>query len=353
MEDYVDNCGSEVGVLRRKLQSKAEALLILTQELEQCRTERDQLKLIADQSQNRPVIKKTSDDQVLRAGAAEGSRSASVKEVVPSHNREELVEQLEGMSSRVCQLEADLRGVLDEKQELVTERESYLCKLARLNHQLNVLLKSDTSRLIDIDAIVMDNKYLQEQIQQLQAEKELSHQALLKYKSMLDKKRNKGVVKLGSQSSTMVVTHKQVQELLERGTSAQLPNTEATLADLKSLCLALLEALQDKTLALAHQKKANKILASRISDLEQRFSSNAPIQLLQQSLASTDVMSLPLRLTDGLLEEMETLKPSPSCNPEPPCNGCDTDIHDSLPQDIQDLVTKALQEIQEENSKTN
>ncbi|KAG8318736.1 hypothetical protein J6590_106895 [Homalodisca vitripennis] len=92
------------------------------------------------------------------------------------------VEQLEGMSSRVCQLEADLRGVLDEKQELVTERESYLCKLARLNHQLNVLLKSDTSRLIDIDAIVMDNKYLQEQIQQLQAEKELSHQALLKYK---------------------------------------------------------------------------------------------------------------------------------------------------------------------------
>ncbi|KAG8270681.1 hypothetical protein J6590_079486 [Homalodisca vitripennis] len=94
------------------------------------------------------------------------------------------VEQLEGMSSRVCQLEADLRGVLDEKQELVTERESYLCKLARLNHQLNVLLKSDTSRLIDIDAIVMDNKYLQEQIQQLQAEKELSHQALLKYKSI-------------------------------------------------------------------------------------------------------------------------------------------------------------------------
>uniref|UniRef100_A0A1B6GJD2 Coiled-coil domain-containing protein 149 n=1 Tax=Cuerna arida TaxID=1464854 RepID=A0A1B6GJD2_9HEMI len=401
MEDYVDNCGSEVGVLRRKLQSKAEALLILTQELEQCRNERDQLKLIADQAQNRPVIKKTSDDQlsrgrltvysdiptngsnydhylevreqnkalryeiqdlkqklreaygdikVLRAGAAEGSRSASVKEVVPSHNREELVEQLEGMSSRVCQLEADLRGVLDEKQELITERESYLCKLARLNHQLNVLLKSDTSRLIDIDAIVMDNKYLQEQIQQLQAEKELAHQALLKYKSMLDKKRNKGVVKLGSQTSTMVVTHKQVQELLERGTSAQLPNTEATLADLKSLCLALLEALQDKTLALAHQKKANKILASRISELEQRFSSNAPIQLLQQSLASTDV---PLRLTDGLLEKIETPKPSSSCNPEPPCNGCDTDINDSLPQDIQDLVTKALQEIQEENSKTN
>ncbi|KAG8270680.1 hypothetical protein J6590_079485 [Homalodisca vitripennis] len=136
---------------------------------------------------------------------------------------------------------------------------------------------------------------------------------------MLDKKRNKGVVKLGSQSSTMVVTHKQVQELLERGTSAQLPNTEATLADLKSLCLALLEALQDKTLALAHQKKANKILASRISDLEQRFSSNAPIQLLQQSLASTDVMSLPLRLTDRMITDQ---------------NSNDSELRDSFSTDV-------------------
>lgn len=52
-----------MGVLRRKLQSKAEALLILTQELDQCRSERDQLKLIADQAQNRSFLKKTKDEQ--------------------------------------------------------------------------------------------------------------------------------------------------------------------------------------------------------------------------------------------------------------------------------------------------
>jgi hypothetical protein len=49
-----------------------------------------------------------------------------------------------------------------------------------------------------------------------------------------------------------------VQQLLEQGTSVQLPNTAATLSDMKSLCLALLEALSDKVLALAHQKKANR-----------------------------------------------------------------------------------------------
>jgi hypothetical protein len=68
------------------------------------------------------------------------------------------VEQLEKMSGRVSQLEADLRGVLDEKEELVTERESYRAKVARLNHQINTLLRGDTARLVDIDAILMDNK---------------------------------------------------------------------------------------------------------------------------------------------------------------------------------------------------
>lgn len=51
--------------LHRKLQSKAEALLILSKELDQCRTERDQFKLMAEQLQDRySVLKKKSHDMV-------------------------------------------------------------------------------------------------------------------------------------------------------------------------------------------------------------------------------------------------------------------------------------------------
>lgn len=53
--------------------------------------------------------------------------------------------------------------------------------------------------------------------------------------------------------------------------SDQLPNNPATIADLKSLSIALLESLNDKTLALSHQKRANRILAARICELEQRL----------------------------------------------------------------------------------
>lgn len=35
-------------------------------------------------------------------------------------------------------------------------------------------------------------------------------------------------------------------------------NKEATLSDLRGLCMALVDSLQDKSLCLMHQKKANK-----------------------------------------------------------------------------------------------
>ena len=40
-------------VLRKKLQLKSEALMVLTQELDQCRAQRDQFKLMAEQIQER------------------------------------------------------------------------------------------------------------------------------------------------------------------------------------------------------------------------------------------------------------------------------------------------------------
>lgn len=44
--------------------------------------------------------------------------------------------------------------------------------------------------------------------------------------------------------------------ILENG--ADLPTKTETIADLKSLCLALLDNLNDKNVALSHQKRTNK-----------------------------------------------------------------------------------------------
>ena len=61
-------------------------------------------------------------------------------------------------SSKVCQLERDLQQCLDEKEDLVTERDVHKTKYERLNKELNLMMKGDENRLIDIDALNMENK---------------------------------------------------------------------------------------------------------------------------------------------------------------------------------------------------
>lgn len=55
-------------MLRKKLQLKSEALILLSQELDQCRTERDQFKLMAEQIQERfwNFKKQTNDSKDIR-----------------------------------------------------------------------------------------------------------------------------------------------------------------------------------------------------------------------------------------------------------------------------------------------
>ena len=57
------------------------------------------------------------------------------------------------------QLERDLQQVLDEKEDLETERDAYKNKYDRLNQELNFILKGDERRVVDIDALIMENKY--------------------------------------------------------------------------------------------------------------------------------------------------------------------------------------------------
>lgn len=101
---------------------------------------------------------------------------------------------------------------------------------------------------------------------------------------MLDSKRTKGAIKLGVNSAAgTVMTHKQgnthikyinkylisrkkclslvlVEQFLQESSYIPPQKSAVAVTDLRCLCTALLEALNDKALALAHQKKANKYI---------------------------------------------------------------------------------------------
>mgnify|MGYP002715730946 CR=1 FL=1 len=69
--------------------------------------------------------------------------------------------------------------------------------------------------------------------------------------------------------------------MFETNSTEQIPNSvAATISDLKFMCLALLEYSNDKILALSHQKRANRILAAQICELEHRVENLQGSQLV-------------------------------------------------------------------------
>ncbi|XP_045190805.2 GRIP and coiled-coil domain-containing protein 2-like [Mercenaria mercenaria] len=427
LENKLEALKNEFAACRRKLDSKCEALLILSQELDQCRSERDQFKLMAEQLRERCQTLKRStsgkpkqstsdtglyknytdaqsqnlarllyeskecskslqfevDDLKQKLQDAQGdikllreqiarSRVGTTDEGMstrhfPAHEREELVQKLESSNEQYLQLERDLQTVLDEKEELVTERDVYKTKYERLNQELNYILKGDENRVVDIDALVMENKYLQDRLKQMEEEKSMAMAAVSKYKSLLEKKKSKSSMKFGqTRGGGMIITQKQVQQVLESKQSV-LPSPQA-MSDLQALAGALLDSVNDKNLALSHQRKTNKILGNRVAELEKKIKTlecaglwNIPanvsssLEKLKQDCDDmkmliprkhSDTDSERLSPSEGDREsELETVTPldstdnSPMTSPQhivrqpaghPELNGLDTDL-DLLP----------------------
>ncbi|GAB5570908.1 coiled-coil domain-containing protein 149 isoform X4 [Prionailurus iriomotensis] len=289
---------SEYLVCKRKLESKKEALLILSKELDTCQQERDQYKLMANQLRERhqslkkkyrelidgdpslpPEKRKQAnlaqllrdsqdrnthlgeeikelqqrlaevqgDNKLLRMTIAKqrlGDEEIGVRHFA-AHEREDLVQQLERAKEQIESLEHDLQASVDELQDVKEERSSYQDKVERLNQELNRILGGHENRLIDVDALCMENRYLQERLKQLHEEVNLLKSNIAKYK--------------------------QVQDLLSEDHGCSLPATPQSISDLKSLATALLETIHEKNMVIQHQRQTSKILGNRVAELEKKL----------------------------------------------------------------------------------
>ncbi|NP_001382202.1 coiled-coil domain-containing protein 149 isoform 3 [Homo sapiens] len=316
---------SEYLVCKRKLESKKEALLILSKELDTCQQERDQYKLMANQLRERhqslkkkyrelidgdpslpPEKRKQAnlaqllrdsqdrnkhlgeeikelqqrlgevqgDNKLLRMTIAKqrlGDEAIGVRHFA-AHEREDLVQQLERAKEQIESLEHDLQASVDELQDVKEERSSYQDKVERLNQELNHILSGHENRIIDVDALCMENRYLQERLKQLHEEVNLLKSNIAKYKNALERRKNsKGQGKSSSSALTGVLSAKQVQDLLSEDHGCSLPATPQSISDLKSLATALLETIHEKNMVIQHQRQTNKILGNRVAELEKKL----------------------------------------------------------------------------------
>ncbi|XP_071397313.1 coiled-coil domain-containing protein 149-A [Centroberyx affinis] len=316
---------SEFLVCKRKLESKKEALLILSKELDTCQQERDQYKLMANQLRERhqglkkkyrelidgdpslPPEKRNQVNlaQLLRDSRERGKQLAEeVKELnqrlseaqgdnkllrmtitrqrlgdeevgarhFPAHEREDLVHQLERAGLQMEEMEHNMKALTDELQDVKAEHGAFREKADRLNVELNHILGGHEARIIDVDALCMENRYLHERFNQVQEEVNLLKSNIMKYKTALERRKNSSTYgKSNSSALTGVLSAKQVQEMLLEERGCSLPATPQSISDLKSLATALLETIHEKNLVIQHQRHTNRILGNRVAELERKL----------------------------------------------------------------------------------
>ncbi|XP_032882287.1 coiled-coil domain-containing protein 149 isoform X2 [Amblyraja radiata] len=339
-------------ICKRKLESKKEALLILSKELDTCQQERDQYKLMANQLRERhqslkkkyrelmdgdPTLPPEKRNQANLAQLLSSSRERNkhlaeeIKEIqqrlaeaqgdnkllrmtiakqrlgdedvgfrhFPAHEREDLVQQLEKTQQQIEQLDHDFQAAVDELQDVTVERSFYQEKSGRLNQEINHILGGHENRIIDVDALCMENRYLHEHLKQIQEEVNILKNNISKYKNALERKKNpKSSGRSSSSALTGVLSAKQVQELLSVDHGCSLPATPQSISDLKSLATALLETIHDKNMVLQHQRQTNRILGNRVAELEKKL----------RTLEVSGLWSLPggretITLTDASMPE--------------------------------------------------
>ncbi|XP_035506282.1 coiled-coil domain-containing protein 149 isoform X5 [Scophthalmus maximus] len=190
----------------------------------------------------------------------------------PAHEREDLVLQLERAGLQMEEMEHNVKAVTDELQDVKAERSVFREKADRLNVELNHILGNHEARIIDVDALCMENKYLHERFSQLQEEVNLLKSNIMKYKTALERRKNSSTYgKSYSSPLTGVLSAKQVQDMLLEEQGCSLPATPQSISDLKSLATALLETIHEKNLVIQHQRHTNRILGNRVADLERKL----------------------------------------------------------------------------------
>ncbi|XP_072232695.1 coiled-coil domain-containing protein 149-A isoform X2 [Leuresthes tenuis] len=357
---------SEFLVCKRKLESKKEALLILSKELDTCQQERDQYKLMANQLRERhqglkkkyrelidgdPSLPPEKRNQVNLAQLLRDSRERAkqlteeVKDLsqrlteaqgdnkllrmtitrqrlgdeevgvrhFPAHEREDLVCQLERAGLQMEEMEHTIKALTDELQDMKAERNVFREKADRLNLEINHILGNNETRIIDVDALCMENRYLHDRFSQLQEEVNLLKSNIMKYKTALERRKNSSTYgKSNNSPLTGVLSAKQVQEMLLEEQRCSLPATPQSISDLKSLATALLETIHEKNLVIQHQRHTNRILGNRVADLERKL----------KTLEVSGLWSLPgtrdnISLNENLQPELHPTRVTSQPNKQP------------------------------------
>jgi len=321
LQDKIETQKGENKILRQKLQSKSEALVILSQELDKVRNEcedyreltrrlqtqwsllssdlggpshvslfnsskvselrEENKRLVTEREHLRKVLADREDDiKLIRKQWLKEKKNEEKNRTENGSNEEnnilnsEIVLRLEGLQMKYDCLKRDLQSLLDEKVDLIQERDAYKCKVHRLNHSMSALLKSDGYKSLDVDSLLSENRFLKESLEHAKEEKELANEMGRRYKKALEKNNPSSSTgsTAGNADQVKDADLQEIRQLIQQ-TSFPCP-TSLDLnspSSLRELSTSLLETLNERMQQLKHQRRANKHLMERIAQVEKKI----------------------------------------------------------------------------------
>ena len=163
------------------------------------------------------------------------------------------------LQEKLSELERQVQQLEDEKEELICERDYYSGKCDSLLKCLNEECSATQPSHSTLQSLIEENHRLKMDLVEAQAERDHALSRAERYKNAIERQK---AIELAAKQGMQFPLGDKKQDLRQ---------TMKRVRELESLANSLSGSVKEKSLALTHQKKANKMLAKRIAELEHRL----------------------------------------------------------------------------------
>lgn len=148
----------------------------------------------------------------------------------------------------------------DEKAELASERDYFSGKCESLTKCLEEERNTPQLSQSTLQSAIEENKLLKLELVDIKAERDHARSRIERYKKAVER-----------QKAIEASTKQVLQQSPTIDKKQQLLDSVRRVRELEALANNLSEVVKEKSIALLHQKKANKMLATRIAELEHKL----------------------------------------------------------------------------------
>ena len=173
--------------------------------------------------------------------------------------REKYILDLEVAQEKNSELSRQIQLLEDEKEEMAGERDYYSGKCSNLVRCLEEERQAKPPSHSALQTVMEESRQLRLDLVNVQAERDQALSRIERYKRAVERRKAKEA---------------SVEKALQFATGHKKQDSQQYLrriSELETIANNLAESVKEKTIALSHQKKANKMLASRIAELEHRL----------------------------------------------------------------------------------